>query len=56
MKSNHLEAARPTPNAEIEVTPKMIDEGVKAVWPDPKPPEFVRETVTRIFLAMFRAR
>lgn len=39
-----------------QVTPAMIEAGILEVWPDPKPPAFIRGLVERIYLSMERMR
>lgn len=37
---------------EIEITPAMLEAGVKAAWPEPKPPPVAFEYVRKVYLAM----
>lgn len=41
---------------EIEVSPAMLDAGVKAAWREPMPPEVVFDYVRKVYVAMEQAR
>jgi hypothetical protein len=41
---------------EIEISPELIEAVVAAVWPEPKPPAFIRRQVARIYWEMKKVR